>query len=158
MIPIFLLLHNVEEALTIPSYLPRVAASLPVRLPADVVPIFFGALAVVTAIPFIVAVWAFVRPESRAALWSLLLIQTVVLVNVFSHAAVAALVLHGYAPGVLTALAINLPFSIYLLRRASREHWLSRRALSLLLPGALVVHGPILVGLMILAGIVVRRG
>jgi hypothetical protein len=109
-------------------------------------------------IPFIVAVWAYVRPESRAALWSLLLIQTVVLVNVFSHAAVAAFVLHGYAPGVLTALAINLPFSIYLLRRAARENWLSKRALSLLLPSALVVHGPILVGLMILAGIVVRRG
>jgi hypothetical protein len=88
----------------------------------------------------------------------LLLIQTVVLVNVFSHAAVAAFVLHGYAPGVLTALAINLPFSIYLLRRAARENWLSRRALTLLLPSALVVHGPILVGLMILAGIVVRRG
>jgi hypothetical protein len=158
MIPIFLLLHNVEEALTIPSYLPRVAASLLIRLPADVVPIFFGALTVVTLIPFIVAAWVFFRPRSRAALWSLLLIQTVVLVNVFSHAAVAAFVLHGYAPGVLTALAINLPFSIYLLRRAVRENWLSRRALRLLLPSALVVHGPILVGLMILAGIVVRRG
>jgi hypothetical protein len=152
------MLHNVEEAFTIPSYLPRVAASFPVHLPADIVPIFFGALTVVTVIPFIVAVWTYARPKSSAALWSLLLVQAVVLVNVFSHAAVAAFVLHGYAPGVLTALAINLPFSIYLLRRAVRERWLSRRALTLLLPSALVIHGPILVGLMILAGIVVRRG
>jgi hypothetical protein len=88
----------------------------------------------------------------------LLLIQTAVFVNAISHIVVATFVLHGYGPGLLTALAINLPFSIYLLRRAVRERWLSPRALVLLVPSALVVHGPILLGLMIAAGIFARRG
>jgi hypothetical protein len=158
LIPVFLALHNAEEALTFPSYLPYIATRVPVRLPPDAYSRLLVALAVVTAIPFVVAVWAYARPRSRAALWTLLLIQTVVFVNAISHALVAAFVLRGYGPGLLTALALNLPFSIYLLRRAVRERWLSPRALVLLVPSAVVVHGPVLVGLMVMAGIFARRG
>jgi hypothetical protein len=59
-------------------------------------------------------------------------------------------VFNGYAPGLLTALLINLPFSLYLLRRATRERWVSHRAMWALLPGALLMHGPLLSALLVL--------
>jgi hypothetical protein len=55
----------------------------------------------------------------------------------------------GYAPGLVTALLLNLPFSLYLLRRAARERWLDRGALWTLAPAALLVHGPMLSALLL---------
>ncbi|HEX8242934.1 MAG TPA: hypothetical protein VF541_05550, partial [Longimicrobium sp.] len=60
--------------------------------------------------------------------------------------------LRGYAPGVATALALNLPFSIHLLRRAYRERWIGRRTLVLFLPLAVLLHGPVILGVIWLAG------
>jgi hypothetical protein len=157
MIPLLVTLHNAEEALTFPRYLPRVAALLPSSVPAPTYPQMLVALGVATVIPILAAGWAHARPTSRTALWVLLLIQVVVLVNVVSHLVVATLVLHDYAPGLATALVLNLPFSVHLLRRAARERWVSRRALLALVPSALVVHGPVLIGLILLAGRVVRH-
>jgi hypothetical protein len=150
--------HNAEEAITFPSYLPAVSAQLPTGLPAITDSQMLVALAIVTVIPLAVVSWANARPASRAALWSALLIQTVVLINVASHVAVAVFILHGYGPGLATALALNLPFSVYLLRRAWREQWVSRRAFAALVPGAIVVHGPLIVGLVLLAGANIRGG
>jgi hypothetical protein len=108
------------------------------------------ALALVTLVPLLLAIWAFRQPDSDLPVWLLLLVQATVLLNVLWHVTTAVVVFGGYAPGLLTALLINLPFSIYLLRRAAREGWVSRGALWGLLPGALVMHGPLLSGLLIL--------
>ena len=114
-----------------------------------------AALAIVTVVPLIVALWAASKPESKAALWSVLLVQAVVALNVASHLASAAF-LRGYGPGLATAVLINLPFSIYLFRRATRERWLSERAFASLIPAAIVVHGPLLIGVIVLSGSMVR--
>lgn len=68
----------------------------------------------------------------------------------------ALVVLRGYGPGVASALAINLPFSIYMFRRVVREEWASRGALLALTPAAIVVHGPLLFGAIALAGALVH--
>ena len=49
-----------------------------------------------------------------------------------------------------TALLLNLPLSLYVFRTAARNAWLPRRALLALVPGALLVHGPLLLGLLAL--------
>jgi hypothetical protein len=159
-IPALVAVHNVEEGLTFGRYLPSVR----VRLPALVRPFaaaasepqLLFALAAATLVPLAVAIWAHLRPTSRVALWSALLVQAVLLLNVAWHLA-AALLLRGYAPGLITAVALNLPFSVYLLRRATREQWLSRRFLVALLPAAIVVHGPLLLALLLLSRAVVAR-
>jgi hypothetical protein len=69
-----------------------------------------------------------------------LLIQAVVLLNVAAHVFSPLIVLHGYGPGLATALAINLSFSVYVLRRAARERWTTRQGLGLLAPAAVVVR------------------
>ena len=55
-------------------------------------------------------------------------------------------------PGLATALVLHLPFGIYLLGRARRDRWIGRRAWAMLFPLALVVHGPILIGLLWIGG------
>jgi hypothetical protein len=96
-----------------------------------------------------VAWWAIRRPESLAARWTLLLIQTTLLLNALWHVLTALVLFGGYAPGLVTAVTVNLPFSIYLLRRAAAERWLSPPARWALVPGALVLHGPLLAALIL---------
>jgi hypothetical protein len=93
-----------------------------------------------TAIPYLIA-W-FANPErerAEAGIFLLLGVQVMMLVNVFAHTGMAILI-GGYAPGVVTAIAINLPFSIYLLRRAIRERWVSGRAMALIVAVGVVLH------------------
>jgi hypothetical protein len=153
LVPLFLALHNTEEALFFPRYLPFVLSRVPAGWQALAAPLTTGqvwiALAIVTAAALAIAWWVDRRPDSRVALWLLLLIQAAMLLNAVWHAAAAVVLFNGYAPGVVTALLINLPFSIYLLRRASRERWLGRGALWALLPGAILLHGPLLAALLV---------
>jgi uncharacterized protein with HXXEE motif len=153
LVPALLAMHNAEEALFFPRYLPFVLARLPLGWQAVAAPVTTGqvwsALAVVTGVAFAVASWAHRRPDSRTALWLLLLIQSAVLLNAVWHVAAAVVLFGGYAPGLVTALVFNLPFSIYLLRRAFREHWLSRPAGWALVPGAILLHGPLLAALLL---------
>jgi hypothetical protein len=95
-------------------------------------------------------IWATSRPKSTVPLWLLLLVRATVLLNVLWHVSAAMVVFDGYSPGLVTALLINLPFSVYLLGRAARERWVSRGAMWALLPGALLMHGPLLSGLLLL--------
>jgi hypothetical protein len=147
-VPVLLALHNAEEAIFFPRYLPFVLARLPSGWQAVAGPVTSGqvwlALAATTLLGFVVALWADRKPDSRTALWLVLLIQTTMLVNALWHVGAAVVLFGGYAPGLVTALLLNAPFSIYLLRRARVEGWVSRRALWALVPAALVVHGPLL--------------
>jgi hypothetical protein len=160
-IPAFLALHNLEEALTFPHFLPHVRDALPEPLQPLAAAVTDDslrvALLVATAVPLGIVAWARRRPTSRAALWCALLVQSVLALNVASHVVIAAFLLRGYSPGLLTAVAANLPFSIYLLRRAVSEQWLPRYALAWLAPAALVVHGPRLVALVLSTATRVRR-
>ena len=159
-VPALLALHNLEEALAFPRYLPIVRERAPAALQPLVAAVTYEqmlvALAIATIVPFAIAVWAARRPDSAAAIWSVLLIQAVVLLNVAAHVFSAVFLLRGYGPGLVTALLVNLPFSIYLFRRSRREGWATRGGFIALIPAAIVVHGPLLVGAIALAGNVVR--
>lgn len=145
-VPALLALHNAEEAVTFPRYLPQVRGHDPVFMRgfggSGSYDTLYVALLIVTIVPILVSVWSRVRPQSRAAFWWVMVMQATVFLNVFAHIASAIAIFHGYGPGLLTALAINLPFSIYLFRRARAEKWLSRREAVWLIPAAILVHGP----------------
>lgn len=153
LVPVLITIHNAEEALAMPAAL----RTLPARLPASLAgmipsyPQFLAALAVVTVLPWTVWLLGVARRETRPGIVLLPLVQAVMLVNVASHVG-SAIFLRGYAPGVATALALNLPFSIYLLRRALSERWISRRTVLVVAVGAVLIHGPGLLGLMWIAG------
>jgi len=154
LIPAFLALHNAEEALAFRRYLPLISRRLPAAVAARVdvtYPQMLAALVIATVVPILLIAWVARRPADPTRLWFAVLLQVVVMLNVVSHLAAAAFVMRGYSPGLATALSINLPFSIYLLRRAVRERWIGRSALAMTVPAALLVHGPLLAGLILLA-------
>jgi hypothetical protein len=142
-------IHNAEEAiafplvrLTLPSWIPKdVAHSVSGVSQAH----FLAALAFVTVIALVVVGWAYLRP-TPGSVWAALLVQSLMLVNVGAHLITAVLVTRDYAPGLASAVLLNLPFSIYLLRKAKTEQWLSSFARRALIPTALVLHGPGIVG------------
>ena len=151
LIPIFFTLHNLEEALTIP----KVIDVLPNRLPAFIQPLipvvnfeqFKIALVFVTALAFVFILAYQLSHKKRLPLYLLLGVQMVLLINVFSHISTAFL-MRGYVPGLVTALLVNLPFSIYLFRCALREAWIDQRGVVVLFLVGLVLHGPGLIGLL----------
>ncbi|MDF3052320.1 MAG: motif-containing protein [Geminicoccaceae bacterium] len=149
-----MVLHNAEEALFFPRYLPLVLA----RLPESWKPLagamtlgqMWTALLLVTLVPVALAAWATLRPGNGVPVWLLLLVQATLLLNALWHVSAAILIFNGYAPGLATAVLFNLPAAVYLLRRAAREDWVSRRARWALLPGAFLMHGPVLSGFLLM--------
>jgi hypothetical protein len=144
-------LHNLEEAFTFRPWFGLIQSQLPATIrpwlgQVSTDAMHFG-LVIATAVPWAVAFWSARRPSSTAAIWLVLLIQAVVLVNAFWHLFVAGVLVRGYAPGVITATLVNLPFSMYMFRRVVGEHWFSRMSLLGLIPAALFVHGPVLMAI-----------
>jgi len=155
LVPVFITVHNLEEALFMPAFLKTRNASIPSSLQGLLPPItyrqFLIALIAMTAIPYAIALLGNLEREGSGSLYLLLGLQVVMLYNVLAHVVMAG-VMGGYAPGVVTALIINLPFSVYLVRRAVKERWASRRVIVWLFPIGLIVHAVGLPSLMILAG------
>ncbi|MDB4974448.1 MAG: hypothetical protein JWN48_2789 [Myxococcaceae bacterium] len=113
--PLALTLHNLEEALTLPDWSKTAGFLHP-----PVGRLEFGfAVSLVTLAGYLVT-YAASRHGGRwlvlaAASWVLLLLNVL-----FPHL-LGALLDHGYSPGVLTAVLLNVPVNTYLLRRALRE-------------------------------------
>jgi hypothetical protein len=152
LVPIFLTIHNLEEALLMPAFIEKRNASVPGSMREIIPPVtykqFLTALVIITVIPYLIALFWLNRPW---AVYLLTGLQAVMLINVCAHT-LMALFLRGYAPGLITAVVINLPFSLYLMKRAVSEKWMSRKAVALMFPIGLLVHGPVLAGLMLLSG------
>jgi hypothetical protein len=119
--PIAVTLHNTEEAIWMPRWTAGHAAQLQVHPPgaAEII----AALVVFTAAAFALTyLSARHGPES---IWAYLTFGYIVamLVNVFVPHVPAAIVFRGYAPGVVTAVLINLPVMSLLTFKMLREGW-----------------------------------
>jgi len=126
-----LVLHNLEEGLMAGRYLPRVVALLreyPViggRLIAPSLNQLYVALVIVTVVPVLILAWATTGPRRPHKEYVVALIASALLWNVLLPHVPAAIAFGGYAPGVITAVAINLPLTLYFFRRARRDGQLS---------------------------------
>ncbi len=141
LIGVSLVLHDTEEYFTFPAFFRsqnRLLHWLPTPTLLQNTQHLHFALLMATILPSLVVVWAILRP-GKALLVSVLFLESVLLVNAFWHM-LAAAVNHGYVPGLMTAALINLPFGIYVLRRAVREQWIGQRAAWLMIGAAAVLH------------------
>jgi hypothetical protein len=132
LLPVVIALHNAEEAVTAPAYLPRVGeyvAGIPALRDAGVeapsLPQLYIALVVVTIVPALMIGWATNGRESAAKRGVVAVVAAALLWNVFLPHISAMVAFRGYAPGGLTALLVNLPFCIYFFRRSSSEGMLN---------------------------------
>jgi hypothetical protein len=130
-IPVAMALHNLEEALGVHRLAAR--ATLPdawrqLWSPGSgTLRLFYGALAALTLAVFVVSVFGHLaNPRGRGAR-ILIVVQLLMLINAIWHCT-AAVVLRGYAPGVVTALLLQAPLAWAVLRRSWREEWLPHRA------------------------------
>jgi Protein of unknown function with HXXEE motif len=136
-----LVLHTTEEYLTFPAYLSSANRLLRLLPPPEFLQNPQSqrvALAMAAVLPLAVVAWAILRPH-KALLVSVLFLECILLVNAGWHI-FAAWVRGGYAPGVITAVMINLPFGVYVLRRAVKEQWIPPRTVWQLIGIALVLH------------------
>jgi hypothetical protein len=142
LIGLTLVLHDTEEFFTFPRFWSSSVGQLPrwlspqglVHNPQDL----RVALVIATVLPLGVIAWAILRPR-KALLVSVLLLESILLVNAGWHI-LASAVRGGYAPGIVTAVLINLPFGVYVLRRAVKEQWIPTRTAWLLIGIAIALH------------------
>lgn len=114
-------LHNLEEALTYGTWRDKSTVLVERLLGSPVVlpelSTFFVLLAAVTALALVVTIWTSRAPATHCKRLALRLFALILLVNVLVPHVPAAVLMGGYAPGVLTAVLINLPLSLYALRK-----------------------------------------
>lgn len=162
LVPLFITLHNLEELAGMRAALPAFADKLPAWvagvLPPGIFPPTYHQFAlmllVVTVLPYLFVLLGRGRPRGPATML-LTGVQTVMLINTASHVGAAAL-LGGYAPGLVTALVFNLPFSLYFIGSGLRQGWLKGGDFAYFVPIALLLHGPGLLGLTWLTALAVR--
>ena len=149
-VPIAFLVHNIEEAVTIGGALPKMQVWLRTWLgPSVLLPSadeYYWALGAITLASFVI--WLVARRWDSVS-YALVVLQAVMTLNVATHL-FGALSLQGYAPGLVTALLVEAPTSVVVFRRVRRAGWMSRGQWVLLPFLVAVIHGPGLVGLLLL--------
>jgi len=142
--PVAVALHNLEEAIWMPGWDERHAAQLHVRPPGAME--IRIALMVLTVAAFAVTYLSIRRgPKS---VWAYLAFGGILamLVNVFIPHLPAAVLFRGYAPGVVTAVLINLPLMILQAILAVRDGWVSGWRAAAFGAGVPLVIGGAIVG------------
>lgn len=138
--PIALTLHNLEEAVWFPGWSQHAGFwHSPVGASE-----FRIAAVILTLMGFVVSCWSFRSGKEGLGTYLLAGFAFAMLLNVIFHVA-AMVALRQYAPGVVTAVLINLPVMSYLLLRLFRERWITgtKAILALVLvPVALVLSIP----------------
>lgn len=143
--PIAVAIHNAEEAIWMPGWWASLAGQLPLHPPSATE--FRSVLFMLTAAAVVVT--SLSERNGPGSLWSYLLFGSIiaVLANVFIPHVPATLVFHSYAPGVVTAVVINLPVMSFLALQAVRERWVSGAKALAFGVGVPVALGVAIVGL-----------
>jgi hypothetical protein len=138
-VPIFFALHNLEEALFMESWSKR----LPLKIhPTVSTRQFIIAVTFITIAGFLLTFFGVEYLANQTGCLMVLGIQIILFFNAFIPHIASTILFRMYSPGVITAVLIILPFSVYLFRRAINENILSLTQLWILLgiaPFAMVV-------------------
>lgn len=122
MVPIFFMLHNMEEA----PFMEKWSERLPVKIhPTVTTPQFVVAVIFLTVASFIGTLVSLTWLPTPTGYLLILGIQAALFVNALVPHLATTLRFRLYSPGVVTAVFITIPFSVYLFQRAFREHVLT---------------------------------
>jgi len=122
LVPVFLTIHNIEEAPFMQDWYRR----LPMKTPLAITSRQF--VIAVTFISLAGFALTYVGVDYLANQTGYLLVlgmQAILLVNAFIPHLATTIRFRMYSPGIITAVLITLPFSFYLFRRAFEESILS---------------------------------
>ena len=113
--PVVVTLHNLEEAVWLPKLWQERAWRLPVNAAE-----FRAIAAVVAALAYLVTYMSVHQGKKSTGAYVFAIFLALMLVNSIWHLT-ATLYLSHYAPGVVTAVFLVAPVTIYLLREAVRK-------------------------------------
>ena len=116
-------IHNLEEALTMSKWYELNKAKLPITeyiQVSTIQQIFPIALIIATLLLLVVPIFAVYKKWGNRFLG---IVLGIFLVNAIQHI-LTAIVFWGYSPGVITALIINLPLSIFMIRQLFKNNLL----------------------------------
>jgi hypothetical protein len=140
--PYLFLLHDLEELLTVPPWLARHGELIPPELrmilPTDRV-VFAWAFAFLFVVYLGAALLALRASRASAAVYLFALLVMARLTNVLAHVA-QAVYARGYVPGLVTALVVVLPLSVYLVERLVARRWIAWPAVHVLFLGGFVAQ------------------
>jgi hypothetical protein len=148
LIPFVLTAHNFEEALTMPVWVPKNIFSIREMMPFHLTVGFSSAqlltsLLFATIVPFLVTILCINGEKGSIRLNLLFILQSVVLLNVFIPHIVVSVLLLRYNPGVITAVAVNFPFSLYFFRRVLKEDYLNWKKMRVLFIVSLFLYAAV---------------
>ncbi len=147
-----LVIHNVEEALTMGRFLDEQGARLPGVI-SDVTGGRFAFSVIVITLLFLAIFFAGARSRPRQfGLVLAVAMQILMGINGLCHAATAAWA-GGYAPGAVSGLLLSFPYAVFLVRYALREGWVTGKPLWLTALASGTVSLLIIVGLHALSGL-----
>jgi hypothetical protein len=119
-------IHNLEEALTMSKWFGQnetkfpfkfIFQSIPVSITQQIFPI---ALTIATLLLFLIPILAIYKKWDHRIFG---IVLGIYLVNAMQHI-LTTIVFLGYSPGVITALIINLPLSIFMIRQLFKHNLL----------------------------------
>ena len=122
LVPLFLTIHNIEEAPFMENWYKR----LPVKLPLTIrTRQFVIAVAIITVAAFILTYYGVEYLADQRGYLLVLGMQAIMLFNAFVPHIATTIRFRMYSPGVISAILIVLPFSFFLFRRAFAENRMS---------------------------------
>jgi len=143
LVPVFFMLHNLEEA----PFMERWSKRLPLKInPILSTRQFVIAVTLLTLIGFLVTYLGVEYLHNSTGYLIVMEMQTILLFNAFIPHIGSMIRFRMYSPGVMTATLITLPFSFYLFHRALTENMIIWKQLWILLeiaPFAMVVFAHI---------------
>ena len=150
--PLFLL-HEAEEYRTALPWISDHASLVPnaIRSVLPQSPAFIGIAGLIFLVVFAVAAVIAIRSQPESAAWIVFAVLIVArLENAVLHV-IESLVLMQYSPGVLTAVLLVLPLSLYLFTSLLRLHLIRRRLVPAIIGAAFIVQ-TVSIGAIVLIG------
>lgn len=118
LVPVFLAIHNFEEA----PFMEKWYRRLPMKLPLTITTRqFMIAVMIITLAGLVVTYLGVEYMADQTGYLIVLGIQAIMLFNAFVPHIATTIRFRTYSPGVITAILIILPFSFYLFRRAFED-------------------------------------
>ena len=125
-IPVLLLVHNLEEALTMPQWI-----RLHHEMLRTVVPFFknftfsttqlYLSLIQLSVIPVTISAYCIRGELTKRSLMLLMILQSIIFTNALVPHLIGTIILQMYNPGTVTAVIFNIPFTYYIFSRLLRE-------------------------------------
>jgi hypothetical protein len=153
LVPIFFFVHNLEEVFGVKNHRKKLFSFQPEVHPIQ----FVIAVGLLTALVFVGSVWGANHPNSEYGFVVVIIFQAIIFINSLIPHAVVWVRFRSYNPGLLTAVFVNIPFSVILFHRVVTEEIITFEKLLGILAIAPVVMILLIKGALTVAEIIISQ-